>query len=69
MRVDTPYGGGMPADPGSARYLLEAIVTAFSVLGGGMAYWSGFKADRHSPEGSRPRSSPTQLTERSAKAS
>ena len=34
----------MQADPGNVRELLEAIVTAFSVLGGGMAYWSGFKA-------------------------
>lgn len=36
----------MSADPGSARELLEAVVTAFSILGGGMAYWSGFNAAR-----------------------
>lgn len=36
----------MLADPGSVRELLEAVVTAFSILGGGMAYWSGFNAAR-----------------------
>ena len=33
-----------PIDPGSAREFLEAIVAAFSVLGGVMAYYSGYAA-------------------------
>ena len=40
-------------DPSSARELLEAIIAAFSVLGGGMAYFSGYYAAqalaRHQP--------------------
>lgn len=44
----------MPADPGSVRDLLEAIVTAFSVLGGGMAYWSGFNAAQALADGEPP---------------
>lgn len=35
-----------PVDLTSARELLEAIVAAFSVLGGGMAYFSGYNAAR-----------------------
>jgi hypothetical protein len=31
-------------DPTGARELLEAIIAAFSILGGGMAYFSGFYA-------------------------
>lgn len=31
-------------DPAAVRDLLEATVAAFSVLGGVMAYWSGFSA-------------------------
>ena len=42
-------------DPGSVREFLEAIVAAFSILGGGMAAFSGFNAtkalnERQSPE-------------------
>jgi hypothetical protein len=33
-----------PVDAGSARELLEAVVAAFAVLGGSMAYFSGFLA-------------------------
>lgn len=33
-----------PVDPTSARDFLEAIIAAFSVLGGAMAYFSGFAA-------------------------
>jgi hypothetical protein len=33
-----------PIDPSGARELLEAVVTAFAVLGGSMAYFSGFYA-------------------------
>lgn len=36
----------VPADPESARSLLEAVVAAFSVLGGGMAYLSGHYASQ-----------------------
>ena len=31
-------------DPGSVREFLEAIIAAFSILGGGMAAFSGFRA-------------------------
>jgi hypothetical protein len=33
-----------PVDLSGAHDLLEAVITAFSVLGGGMAYVSGFNA-------------------------
>ncbi|HWM55560.1 MAG TPA: hypothetical protein VNO20_09250 [Solirubrobacterales bacterium] len=33
-----------PIDPGSAREFLESIIAAFSVLGGGMACFSGYYA-------------------------
>jgi hypothetical protein len=35
-----------PIDPASAREFLEAIIAAFSVLGGVMAYFSGYAAYR-----------------------
>jgi hypothetical protein len=31
-------------DPNSATELLEAVIAAFSILGGGMAYLSGYNA-------------------------
>ncbi len=34
----------VPVDPSAARQILEAFIAAFSVLGGGMAYASGFRA-------------------------
>ena len=34
----------VPVDPSPAREILEAFIAAFSVLGGGMAYGSGFRA-------------------------
>ena len=34
----------MVVDPSATRELLEAFIAAFSVLGGGMAYTSGFRA-------------------------
>jgi hypothetical protein len=40
-----------PADPESARSLLEAVVAAFSVLGGGMAYLSGYYASQALAQG------------------
>jgi hypothetical protein len=40
-----------PVDPESARGLLEAVVAAFSVLGGGMAYLSGYYASQAIAEG------------------
>jgi hypothetical protein len=44
-RADPPYAVAVaPVDLTSARELLEAIVAAFSVLGGGMAYFSGYNA-------------------------
>jgi hypothetical protein len=44
-RAGSPYGSAMaPIDPNGARELLEAIIAAFSVLGGGMACFSGFRA-------------------------
>jgi hypothetical protein len=33
-----------PLDPAGAREFLEAIIAAFSVLGGAMAYYSGYAA-------------------------
>jgi hypothetical protein len=33
-----------PIDPDTARGFLEAVIAAFSILGGGMAYFSGFGA-------------------------
>jgi hypothetical protein len=44
-----------PIDAGSARESLEAIIAASSVLGGGMAYFSGYGAaqalsQRQAPE-------------------
>jgi hypothetical protein len=41
----------LPADPESARSLLEAVVAAFSVLGGGMAYLSGYYASQALAQG------------------
>ena len=32
----------IPVEPGNAREFLEAIIAAFSVLGGVMAYYSGY---------------------------
>jgi len=34
----------VPVEASSARAFLEAIIAAFSVLGGGMAYFSGYYA-------------------------
>jgi hypothetical protein len=46
-RADPPYGGGMiPVDPNTAREFLEALIAGFSVLGGVMAYSSGYAAYR-----------------------
>lgn len=46
-RVTPPYGGGVtPADPSTTREFLEALIAGFSVLGGVMAYFSGFEAYR-----------------------
>jgi hypothetical protein len=36
----------IPADPESARGLLEGVIAAFSVLGGCMAYLSGYYASQ-----------------------
>lgn len=41
-------------DSGSARELLEAAVTAVSVLGGAMAYYSGYSATQAMSEGQSP---------------
>jgi hypothetical protein len=47
LRADQPYGSAMaPIDPSGAREFLEAIIAAFSLLGGGMAYFSGHFAAR-----------------------
>jgi len=44
-----------PIDPATARQFLEAIIAAFSIVGGGIAYASGYYAAQalvrdHSPE-------------------
>jgi hypothetical protein len=41
-------------DPGSARELLEAAVTAVSILGGAMAYCSGYAASQAMAEDQPP---------------
>jgi hypothetical protein len=41
-------------DPESTRELLEALITASSVLGGGMAYVSGFYASQALVQGQPP---------------
>lgn len=47
MCVGATYGGGMsPTDPNGTREFLEALISAFSVLGGGMAYLSGYYANQ-----------------------
>jgi hypothetical protein len=33
-------------DPGTAREFLEGVIAAFAVLGGVMAYFSGFEASK-----------------------
>jgi len=43
-----------PVDVDSARNLLNAVVTAISVLGGAMAYASGYCAIRAMSENQRP---------------
>ncbi|HKI65773.1 MAG TPA: hypothetical protein VJ989_00715 [Solirubrobacterales bacterium] len=44
-RVAATYGSGVaPIDAESVRALLESIIAAFAVLGGTMAYFSGFEA-------------------------
>jgi|GEM_PF-782954 hypothetical protein len=44
-RVAATYGDSViPVDADSVRTLLEAIIAAFAVLGGTMAYFSGFEA-------------------------
>lgn len=43
-----------PVDAGGAQEFLEAIIASFSVLGGGMAYASGFAAARAFAEGQPP---------------
>ncbi len=40
-----------PIDATGAREFLEAIIAAFSVLGGGMAYFSGFSASQALAQG------------------
>ena len=42
--VDSYSRAMAPVDASGARELIEAAVAAFSVLGGGMAYTSGFYA-------------------------
>jgi hypothetical protein len=43
-----------PIDPASGREFLETIIAAFSVLGGVMAYFSGYAAYRGLREESPP---------------
>lgn len=43
-----------PIDPSGARELLEGIIAAFSVLGGGMAFLSGLRANLALSEGKPP---------------
>jgi len=43
-----------PIDPAGAREFLEAVIAAFSVLGGVMAYFSGYAAYHGLRDGSAP---------------
>ncbi|HSR94048.1 MAG TPA: hypothetical protein VLK56_04205 [Solirubrobacterales bacterium] len=43
-----------PIDFGAAREFLEGLIAAFAVLGGGMAYFSGFRAAQALAQGQRP---------------
>lgn len=43
-----------PIDPASAREFLEAIIAAFAVLGGVMAYFSGYAAYQGLAQGQSP---------------
>jgi len=44
----------LASDPESARGLLESLIAAFSILGGGMAYLSGYYASRALAQGQTP---------------
>ena len=44
----------IPIAPGDARSVIEAAVTGFSVLGGGMAYTSGYYAAQALAQGQPP---------------
>jgi hypothetical protein len=44
-----------PVEAESVRQLLEAVVAGFSVLGGGMAYFSGFYASQALAQRQTPR--------------
>ena len=55
LRVGDSYGGSVtPIDPRIAREFLEALVAGFSVLGGVMAYASGYAASQASARGEAP---------------
>jgi hypothetical protein len=41
----------VPVDPTATRDFLEAIVAGFSILGGMMAYWSGYGAAQARAQG------------------
>lgn len=41
----------LPIDASDVRQLLEALIAAFSTLGGAMAYTSGLNADKAMAEG------------------
>lgn len=43
-----------PIDFAAAREFLEGLIAAFSVLGGGMAYFSGFRAAQALAQGLSP---------------
>jgi hypothetical protein len=54
-RVGASYGGAVvPADPEGTRSLLEGVIAAFSILGGGMAYLSGYYASQALAQGQPP---------------
>lgn len=61
LRTNQPYGDPMAhVDPESARSLLDGAIAAFSVLGGGMAYLSGYYANQALAQNQ----SPEQLSQR-----
>jgi hypothetical protein len=63
-RVDDPYGGGViPVDPNTTREFLEALIAGFSVLGGCMAYLSGYYASQALAQGQPPEHLSQQVNE------
>jgi hypothetical protein len=63
-RAESIYGGAMfSVDSESTRGLLEGVIAAFSVLGGCMAYLSGYYASQALAQGQPPEHLSQQVNE------